>query len=464
MWPAIVGERAGIPSVAVAATSFLPLVRALTKAEGLPDQRYAEYPGAFAVNSETEMQEKIGKMTFGQIVEGLTKAVKSAGEDSAESRSIQKVTGTVEEINEVFEKNKWTDGLPIIPPTNVRVEEFLKYTDRSPQEEIAVLPPGNLRATPRNIAINGVMAGCRPEHMPLLIAVVEAMADPYYNLSQIGTTGGVNAFLLMNGPVVKQLGFKHDIGFVNCGPNPVLGRFMGLAMRNLASLRAAEQLAGTFGYVMPFALAENEDSSPWNPFHVEHGFDRNTSTVTVGGTFNWGFQAFPSGENAEDMFKIICDEILKNVSVMASVVFREHQMTTVLITPNVAQVIARAGYSKRDIQKYFFDNCKWTIEQINFALKYGNPTGTATTIRGAKKDGWDISEEWVNLQPNDTVPIMPDPNHFHIVVCGDITRNKVMTFHTDYLRPPKPKEVKLPAKWDELMQKLGYPALQTFLR
>jgi len=396
-----------------------------------------------------------------KIVHALSEPVKSsAGTLKKEGKEENLLSGTFEEINRVFQKNKWTDGLPIVPPTEERVQEFLKYTGYAPNDEIAVLPVGNLRATPLNIAANGVMAGCRPEHMPLLIAAVEAIADPRYDLEQIGTTAGLNPFLIINGPIVKQLGIEHDTGLVSLGPNPAIGRALGLIVRNVADFRPGEQYMGTFGYIMPFVVAEDEEGSPWKPFHVDSGFDRNASTVTVGGTFNWGFQAFPSGTDPEGFLKIICREIVKHINLNIVCLQGHLQMMTVLISPSVAQGIARSGYSKQDAERYFYENSRVTIEEVSFESKYGNAGGGFQTIRGLLELEWNTPKEWADLEGQDvTVPAMGYPGLVHIVVCGDRTRNKAMTLYTAYNRPTT-REVKLPPDWDKIMSELGYPPLK----
>lgn len=443
-------EKAGIPSVAIAGTSFLPLVHQLGKQEGVPDLRVAEYSGTFSIESESLMREKLETSTLGQILDALTKPASSPREPKpATDTEARTFTGTFEEINESFRDQRLTDGLPIVPPTIGKVEEFLKYTDRAPHEEIAVLPPGNLRATPSIIAANGVMAGCRPEHMPILIAAVEAIADPNYNLEQIGTTGGVNPFLLVNGPIIKQLGIEFEIGLVSRGPNPSIGRALGLLIRNIAKFRPAEQYMGTFGYIMPFVLAEDEEKTPWEPFHVEHGFKSTASTVTAGATQNWGFQAFPSGTDTEGQLRAICQDIVKRVVLWGPIMHKDVHMTTVLITPPVAQLIARGGYSKQDVQKYFFENSRISIREIELLLKHGYCCGETETIRGMIKNATGIPEEWGNLGPDDMVPALGYPGVISIAVCGDRSRNKTMALCSSYVKPVT-REIKLPANWNEL--------------
>ena len=453
MRPGIVAEKERIPAVAVAGTSFLPLVDLLGKQEGIPGVKVAEYRGTFSIDSESVIKEKLETGTLDQIVAALTKpanlvstpAVASGAEDLV-------LSGTFEEINESFRARNATDELPIIPPTVQKVEEFLRYTDRSPDEEIAILRPGNLRATPAVIAANAVMAGCRPEHMPILIAAVEAIADKKYNLDQLGTTGGVNPFLLINGPIVKQLGIKFDIGLISRGPNPSIGRALGLIIRNVAKLRPAEQYMGTFGYIMPFVLAEDEETSPWEPYHVERGFKKNISTVTAGATQNWGFQAFPSGTDPEGHLKAICQDIVKRIVLWGPLMHKDAQMLTVLITPPVARALADGGYSKQDVQKYLFENSRVSISHIDLALKYGYAWGETQTIGGLITMKLGPPEEWRDLGPDDMVPILIYPGVINVAVCGDQSRNKTMALHAAYVKPVT-REIKLPANWNELTGK-----------
>lgn len=409
--------------------------------------RSAEYQGTFSIESESTMRTHLVK-TVDRIVEALTRPLESPAPSAKEtSRPEEPVfKGTLEEVNTFFHNREWSDGLPIMPPTIDKVKDFLRYADRPPHEQIVVLPPGNLVATPWNIAVNGIMAGCQPKHMPVLVAAVEAIADPAYNLEQIGTTGGLNPFLFINGPIIKQLGIKYGVGLTCFQPNTTIGRALGLIIRNIAGLRPARQRMGTFGYFIPFVLAEDEEGSPWEPYHVEHGFARDTSTVTAGGTFNWGFQAFPSGTDPEGMLKMICRDISKRVSLTGAARYARDHMVTVLITPSVARAIAAGGYTKQRVEDFLCENTTAKIEEISFVLKYGDALGRGTTLRETLELGWDLPTGWDTAPPDQAVPILVSPETIHIVVCGDPTRNKEMALYTVYCRPAT-KQIRLPANW-----------------
>ena len=171
-------EKLGIPSVAVTVTGFKEVAQLAAKAAGVEGLRVAEYPGAVGVHL-SEIRKMNKEVHFDQIVAGLTQPLKDDGVagPTVTGWNPQEVIfrGTLEEVNQFFFQKEWTDGLPIIPPTLDRVEKFLQYSDHSPEEEIAILPQANLKAIPWNVAANAVMAGCRPEHLPILIAAVKAI-------------------------------------------------------------------------------------------------------------------------------------------------------------------------------------------------------------------------------------------------------------------------------------------------
>jgi hypothetical protein len=130
--------------------------------------------------------------------------------------------GDLDEVNRFFYENDWSDGLPIVPPTLERVAAFLRFADRPAETELGVLLPDKRRATVWNVAVNGVMAGCRPEYMPILVALIEAMADPRYGVEHSGNTPGAETLIILNGPIIKELGFNYEQGALRtaCRPTP----------------------------------------------------------------------------------------------------------------------------------------------------------------------------------------------------------------------------------------------------
>ncbi|MFC1916139.1 hypothetical protein ACFLW4_05560 [Chloroflexota bacterium] len=435
--------------------SFVKTAKVLAKLGGVPDLRIVVYPGAINNDSDTEVAEKIEKEVMNQIVDAFTKP----GDESqyVQSKSAPRAEpgkpvfeGSIDEVNKFFWEQGWTDGLPVIPPTTQKVEEYLEYTDLSPDQEIAVLPQANFIATPRNIASNAIMAGCPPQFMPLLIAAVEAVADPEYQLLNIGSTICMVPWLLVNGPIIKQLGIEYEIGLASRGPNPVIGRAFQLILRNIAGFKPGETLMGVWGYFSPFVMAENEDRCydiGWKPYHVERGFDKSTSTVTIRTTCNWGFQVVRArGSTAEPILKWISKQAGRIISAEIAPAWGSRNMVTVLITPPTAKVIARDGYSKRDVAEYVWENTtvpkhELVITPPSFSLvsdKEDVLFKSLDKFAGEITEGLSkLPERFEKAGPDDLIPLLAtaSPDVIDVVVCGDTWRDKAMNFWSCYNRP-----------------------------
>ncbi|MBI2906676.1 MAG: hypothetical protein HYX92_03350 [Chloroflexi bacterium] len=400
-------------------------------------------------------------MVFDRIVEGLTGAGRTRSTATKPKSQKKMVFSTFEEVNVFFSAKGWTDRLPIIPPTTDKVEEFLRYTDRSADEEIAILPQANLRATPRNIAANAVMAGCLPEFMPLLIAAVEALGEPDFQLMSIGSTGCKTPWLLVNGPIVKQLGIEYGVAARSRGPNPAIGRALGLIVNNIAGFRPGETWMGTWGYYLPFVLAEDEDACDgigWEPCHVAHGFARGTSTVTARTTTYWGDQARPAGASAKSILQVMCNHQERMVPTEVSLPFGEGVMVAVLVTPYTAKVLASNGYSKRDVAEYLWQNTRIAVGRANtlmqgFAGFDRDVSSGFRTVHDIVAEG--VLPKWFDVGPEATVPILPNPDVIDVIVSGDAHIHKTMSLWCNYNKPVT-KEIRLPGGW--LLGKKGNEA------
>jgi hypothetical protein len=448
--PAVEAEKLGIPSVVITTTGFTTIARAAAKAEGMAALRIGEYPGAVGVHAEELVVNNVENVLFGRIVDALTRPVEGERVKAGAARRADDIIyeGSFEDVNDHFTRELWTDGLPVVPPTPEKVREFLRHTDRAPEERIAVLPQANLEAVPLNIAANAVMAGCRPEHMPLLIAAVEALADNTYNLNNIGTTWGVLPFLLVNGPAVGTMGIECGGQLISKGANPAIGRALGLIVKNIAGYKLGRNYMGTFGYPMNFTLAENEDESPWEPYHVEHGFAKSDSTVTACATVTWGWPPAIYGTAdktaAQTALEFISLELTKKPC-LARLAERGpngfRNMITVLVAPPVAKSLAEAGYTKQKIREHLYENARVPLRELEFLLKYGH--SEAFTIRDAVERG--IYPPEYLVRPDERVRILPGPEVINIVVCGDPHRNRVMVLWGGYVNPVT-RKMAIPAR------------------
>jgi hypothetical protein len=371
-------------------------------------------------------------------------------EDAGSSWDPRKIvfSGTFDEVNAHFIEQDWSDGLPIVPPTVARVEEFVRHLAGPPDEEIAVLQSANLLAVPWNIAVNGVMAGCRPEHMPILVAAARALGDDRCSLANVGSTSMLVPYVVLNGPVVKDLGISYGAQLISKSPNTAIGRAVGFLVRNIAGFRPGKTFMGTFGYPLTFALAESGEDSPWEPFHVEQGFDASASTVTIGVTNNWG--PLPSAASVGGASAaLIALDLLKREITKRHRLFdfptrgpkAEKSMLMLLLSSNIARTLADEGYSKRDVKQWLYENTLMRLEEFQWLYTY--TTAGLASIPERVEAGV-FPEEYLG-KPDDMVRLLSSPDMLHIVVCGDPNRNRLMVLEGGHTEPTT-KEIVFPAR------------------
>ena len=179
-----------------------------------------------------------------------------------------------------------TDGLPVVPPTPERVLWMLSGTARDAQEVVAIVPPNLAPATVEKVAINAVMAGCKPEYLPVVLTAVEAMCTDEFNIHGVGaTTMGAAPAMIVNGPVRNRIGMNAGLGALGAGnrANATIGRAIRLVLRNVGGARTGGTERSTLASPAKFTLtfAEWEERSPWNPYHVDRGFKAEDSVVTL---------------------------------------------------------------------------------------------------------------------------------------------------------------------------------------
>jgi len=195
------------------------------------------------------------------------------------------VADPAEAIELCFEKG-WTDGLPVVPPTEERVRAMLDAARLRPGDQVAYIAHRAVSVTAEKVAINAVMAGCRPEYMPVVAAAVEGIGEPVWSYHGPGTsTAGAAVLTVVNGPIARELDINAGDNLFGPGwrANATIGRAVRLVMRNVCGSRPGALDRGTLGHPgkLSYVIAENEAESPWTPLHVERGFRPEQSTVTV---------------------------------------------------------------------------------------------------------------------------------------------------------------------------------------
>jgi hypothetical protein len=381
----------------------------------------------------------------------VTKQVKLANQ--ANPRKID-FKGSLDEINEYFRQKHRTDGLPIMPPTLEAVERMLEYTDRSPEDVIGVLAPANYAATVWKIAVNGVMAGCRPEYMPVLIAVTEAVADKKFNLHLAASSSGWSPFIIINGPVIKDLNFNSGEGVLRPErqANISVARFLRLIMINLAGYIVGESEIATFGRNYEAVLAEAEDEFQWEPLNVERGFKPGSSVVTVQSSTGMGDHFITSGD-AENQLKQLCREITGALTLTPLALFRFGPEISPLIclSPLVANTLSEAGYSKRDVKQYFYDHARITARKFEEKVQQYDTDFTLTHAVEIGKLPPVFAE---SSDPNRLVPLVRRPEEYLVVVSGFGNRSRSFIMEqVGKQGMTVSKEIKLPENWNNLLKK-----------
>ena len=277
------------------------------------------------------------------------------------------VADDFEAVQALYLERGWSDGLPIVPPTPERVEAMLASLDSSlfaPQQVVAEIPPNWGGATVERLAINAVMAGCRPEYLPIILAAVEAMGDPAFNFYAIqATTHPCAPLLIINGPIRTELGFNSGSGAYGPGwqPNATIGRAIRLALLNIGGAYPGVGDMSTQGAPSKYTycVAENEEENPWQPLHVERGFRPEQNAVTV--------LAGEPPHNINDHTGRSADDILTIIAGAMAVTGANNAYTggeTLLaLGPEHAATIARDGLSKRDVAEWLHRRARIPLER-----------------------------------------------------------------------------------------------------
>jgi hypothetical protein len=310
--------------------------------------------------------------------------------------------GAWDEIDAHYEERGWTDGLPIVPPTETRVHELLKQTARDPREVVGVLPPRQGEATIEKIAVNAVMAGCRPAYFPVVLAAIEALADPLFNLDSVqATTHPVATLLVVNGPVARAIGLQAGYNAFGQGfrPNVTIGRAVRLVLMNVGGGLPGSGDRATQGSPakIAYCVAENEAENPWEPLHVEAGLPAGTSTVTVFGC--------EGPHNIQDHYSNTARGVLLTVAGAMGQAGSNNLLgrgwPLLSLGPEHAATIAREGYTKQQVKEFLFEHARYPLAKLG--LEY----------QRQQIERWGVVDA-----PDTMVPIVRTADDISVIVVG----------------------------------------------
>ncbi|PYN77342.1 MAG: hypothetical protein DMD97_09000 [Candidatus Rokuibacteriota bacterium] len=266
------------------------------------------------------------------------------------------VQATSDPVEFCFQQG-WTDGLPVVPPTADRVGAMLEAARLAPGKQIAFVEHRSVAITAEKVAINAVMAGCKPEYLPVVVAAVEGIGDPRWSYHGPGTsTGGAAVLMIVNGPIARELDINAGDNLFGPGwrANLTIGRAVRLVMRNVCGSLPGLLDRGTLGHPgkLSYVIAENEADSPWTPLHVEHGFRPEQSTVTVIASeapHQFYNQLSPT---AEGVLTTLADSMRISGTVMGQSTY------AVILAGEHMRTIAGSGWGKKEIRQFLFDHTK----------------------------------------------------------------------------------------------------------
>jgi hypothetical protein len=409
----------------------------------IPGRVDAENPDTLLImNPAGELETNPGVFVDDLIV-SLMASEKLAGPPLAGQFPHQRVEqietdeNSFQQINDLFYRRGWTDGIPIVPPTPELVKEMLQATDYHPSEMIGVIEPMRGKATVEKIAINAVMAGAKPSYLPVIIAAVSAIADPGFDLYGVQTTDeSVTPLLIINGPVVQDIKINAGFGALGPGwqsyPNAAIGRAVRLVINNIGGAWTGTISLAGIGQPGKYTLciAENEEVSPWEPLHMEVGYKREASTVTA--------------LRAESAYNVFGSGLTELASVMGTLgsrmsARRGYGSVAVLLGPYTAKELAKKGWSKSMVREYLWENGRIPLSVWNEQSYYK-----------------DLIPEWAAKHAKKgSIPVVAKPEDIVLFVAGSGLPVPQHVYFPTWVQNHGSgritKEIRLPAKWKELI-------------
>lgn len=307
-----------------------------------------------------------------------------------------------------IDEQGWSDGLPVIPPTEDLVETMLAAARSAPDEILGVMEPLKGVVTVEKVAANAVMAGCHPEYFPVVLASVRAVLQEQFHVGSTAcTTGGAAPVIIVSGPIAARIGINSGTGCFGGGfrANATIGRALRLTMRNLGGAKPGDEEKSTQGWPgkVTFCFAENEQRSPWEPLRVEYGHPVEASTVTVVAVRG----LYPVCEGTQATGAGTLQTIAAAMRVIGSPIYnqapRNEIPVVVVLGPEHASEIAQAGFTKKDVKQYLFEHARMRVRDLAGRMYAGANTWPA----------------WIDANdPDAQVPIVAHAERFIVVVAG----------------------------------------------
>ncbi|MFC2052292.1 hypothetical protein ACFLT4_06155 [Chloroflexota bacterium] len=453
-------EKLGKPATFIVSKHFGPSASFNAKAESVPDISLTLLP-LDTVPKPNEIEEsKLGE----QVAEGVITALCQRWSPSVEVGEATEKTlvfsgsdysEAVENMEKYFLQHCWSDGFPLVPPTQEAVNRMLEGTELSRDYLVAIVEPGGGKLTMEKIAINAVMAGCLPQYMPTILAAVEAITDPLFDLRGVQCTAGmVSPLLIVSGPeLIKQLNINDSFSTIGPGwrANTTIGWAIRLIMINTGYGWPGRNDMKTFGSPFKYVplMAENESaySDAWEPIRVAEGFDHSQPTVSVMPAVSWQVDSIRA-------HALTAGKIIERISKQGQVKYDKvvsywGKDNLVLLSPSIFDAIRKEGLSRIDVQKALYDMI------LGPCLEFYDDNEPAAKVGAVEVPEW-VAQKCCE-DPKALVPLLREPQNIKIVVAGAPGPAMIGYVCTWGAGPAFfiTKPVKSPRNRDNLLEKYG---------
>ena len=441
MRAAIAAESVGIPSVSIVCDGFAGQATATARGLGYDGLPLAVTIGHVDAQPADVMIANFLGHTVDDVVRGLTADEQTEAGENDEPVALDLVaTGDVVEINRIFVERGWSDGNAVIPPTIERVEQFLEGSGHDPWKTLGVSPSSGRDLTIWSIAVNAVMAGCRPEHLPILIAIAEILVDPAYGSEHSGNTTGADALILLDGPNLAALGFDAGPGAQREGvhANTSVGRWLRLYLRNVCGITADEHDKATFGNPARPVLASDHGllgELGWPSVGEQLGGGRDDDTATLARMNTGILIGSVFGSTPEEILPYLGNGLARAAGWDLTHVHglgTDQYQPLLAVSPLIARTFIGAGWSLTDTRCGLFEHARIPAALFErFIGEWSNLTPGRRRLVDLVADGTLPAVFAESDDPARLVPIVPRPERILITVAGDPNRANAYAFSND---------------------------------
>ena len=417
-------EKLGRPGAMFCVDTLMKQRKRLADANGMPTLRIIPISSVsfFSAKGSQKLMDPVAAEVFDATVKALTEPLSAAEKNppaAVYDYGPLQFTGdtyadAAESFQQYFADNFMHDGLPVVPPTPEAIKWMLKGTSRSPKEKIGVLPPRDGEATIEKIAINSVMAGAKPEYLPVIITALECITDKSFNSYHIAM--GPLPVIWISGPIAREIGMNLGIGYLSPGfrANSTIGRAISLCMINIGwRLMDTDAMPGGPGTPVAYCnylIPENDKESPWESFSVEHGYQPEDSTVSVNEMLQLS-QGPGEGLSSQSLEEAL-DRIAKQLISFLNYGFPpENRRCEIFLYPTLARQLADAGYTKQSLVKALIEKSSIPWEKLSLPeqemLKNNVAYGSLSGVKPS------------DLKPGYVYRTYRDPSQIAILVAGD---------------------------------------------